>query len=50
MNNYEITFSTNWHIYVSKGALSDGIKISCTKVGNRGGMVFLEGEVTPTLT
>ena len=38
-----ITLSKNWHTYVSKGALSDAIKISCTKVV-QGGLAFLEGK------
>ena len=45
-----MTFSKNWPIYVLKGALSDGIKISCTKVGQGGGLVVLEGEFTIRLT
>ena len=35
-NNGKVTFAKNSHKYVSKGAQSDGIKISRTKVGQEG--------------
>ena len=40
------TFSINWTTYVSRGTLSEGIKKSCTKTGQGGGLAFLEGEFT----
>ena len=38
---YMINLSKNWHTFVSKGALSDAIKYSCTKVV-QGCLAFLD--------